>query len=180
MAYTLHGYGDGGPTLGISRTMDAVKVALTRAIARDGRFTANVLGPHCVARTRHMPEGWQLVIDRVRLAKAKPYCGNHPGPCAAGTRKKRLTILEWDDWVAFHIIVNDVLDRLEVTADVWTNPSETLSTGKKLWIRKDNRRRVRFDWSEQWRGGLNFPLRVWNAGTPDQFESPRECAAGGV
>ena len=176
MAYTLHGYGDGGPTLGLSRTMDAVKVALMRAIARDGRFTANVLGPHCVARTRHMPEGWQLVVDRVRLVKKKP----SERACRLPT-----TYLQWNDWVAFHAIVNDVLDRLDVTADVWTNPSETLSTGKKFWIRKDNRRRVRFDWSEQWRGGLNFPLRVWNAGTPDQFESPiradvRECAAGGV
>jgi len=181
MAYVVLGY---GPSAEDSRTMEATRVALQRAIERDGRFTATIPLVSFARRTRHLPQGWQFNVERVRL----PYCGAHPGPCAVpfgGPRKMAShKYLEWDDWVAFHALVNDVLDRLEVTVDAWTNPRELLSTGSKMWIRRDNQRRVRFDWTEQYRGGISRPFQVWNAGTPDQFrpesDGPFDYATGGA
>lgn len=187
MAYTVFGYSQSTTVMDASRTMEATRVALQRAIAQDGRFGATLTPITFAPRTRHLPQGYSLTIQYVRLKKAKEYCGQHPGVCIVDPRfphkKANYKYLEWDDWVAFHGLVNDVLDRLEVTADAWTNPRELLSTGSKMWIRRHNKRRVRFDWDEKFIGGLRGPARVWNAGTPDQFAAAdsvtKRMVAGG-
>lgn len=121
-------------------------------------------------------EGHILELRRIRLAKPKPYCGQHPGPCAVvfGKKKPVSTYLEWDDWVRFHKMVNDILDLLQADCDVWSTPHDCKGP---MWIRKGAERRVRYDWEQ--RG--NF--RVWNQGTPDQFikepnDSPSCFSAG--
>ena len=129
------------------------------------RFTARieVIGSH-----KHT----DIVMKPIRLKEKKLYCGQHPGECQATGRKQRASrCLEWDDWVEFHGLVNDVLDKLKVSADVWSKPPEKLSQGTKMWIRKGLRRRVHYSWESDWQsndfGGRE--VRVWNHGTDDQF-----------
>lgn len=116
-------------------------------------------------------EAWQVptfYMSRIRLTTPKPYCGNHPGPCQVNPfiqrKKPRATWLEWDDWVVFHTMVNNVCDSLQVYANVWTLPQDARG---KFWIRKGYRPRQRYDYEEAYvRGDLT---RVWNTGTIDQF-----------
>jgi len=108
--------------------------------------------------------GESVVLKPVRLVAPKPYCGQHPGECLAGGPKKKGRWLEWDDWVAFHGVVNDALDAMHADADAWTNPAERLAQGKKMFVRKDNRRRVHFEWEEEWDDRLSQGVRVWNPG----------------
>lgn len=65
----------------------------------------------------------RIEIGKVRLRVAKDYCGNHPLPCPVRPWQphqahKKLTYLEGADWVAFNDMLNDVLDKLKVSADV--------------------------------------------------------------
>jgi hypothetical protein len=113
--------------------------------------------------------GHIIELRRVRLLTPKPYCGNHPGECAVGGPKKTMSYLEWDDWVRFHAVVNDVLDSLGADADVWSTPQDVKG---QMWIRKGTSRRVRYDWEESF-NRFGLPLRVWNQGTPDQFAGYR-------
>ncbi len=178
-----------GVLLDAHQVLYAAREALKRAIERDGRFTATLNQVDHMPRGRKRSAGYQFTIERVRLTTAKPYCGQHPGECLVnpffGPRKKaNHKYLEWEDWIAFHEIVNDVLDRLQVEADAWTNPQEPISEGKNFYVRRDNKRRRRWEWEERY-VGMRL-LRVWNAGTPDQFEPDyveevRELAqAGGM
>lgn len=110
-----------------------------------------------------------IVVRPVRLREAKPYCGQHPGPCEVSIvprPKKKTTYLEWDDWVEFHNLINDLLDKYHVTADVWSTPFDARG---KFWIRKGDARRVLWDWHENEMG-----QRVWNPGTSDQFLTPED------
>lgn len=114
--------------------------------------------------------GQDVILKPVRLVKAKPYCGQHPGECVVGGPKKKLKLLEWDDWVAFHGLVNDALDVLKFEADAWTNPPERLERGSKMFVRRNNRRRVRWDWEETERNQYRA-VRVWNPGLDEsQYE----------
>jgi hypothetical protein len=107
-----------------------------------------------------------LEVKPVRLRKAKPYCGNHPGECPIGGGKKpNATYLEWNDWIKFHKLVNAVLNKHCSNADVWSTPADVRG---KMWIRKDNKPRKNWDWTEDYSSGRM--IRVWNQGTPDQFE----------
>ena len=109
-----------------------------------------------------------LYMQAIRLVNPKPYCGQHPGPCQLNGRPKPKTrLLEWDDWVAFHNLVNAFLNQRHVKANVFTTPRETRG---KFWIRKNLNPRIRYDYDEESRGGFLVPLRVWNNGTPDQFK----------
>ena len=130
--------------------------------AKDGRF-----------RPRLTIEGGEIHI-KVRLQAPKPYCGQHPGECAIspfGERVKRSgSWLEWDDWVQFNDLVNDVLDGLKACAEVYSVPPEKMDKGKKFYIRRGRARRVRWDWEEQPGPGWQ-PLRIWNHGSPDQFQA---------
>lgn len=108
----------------------------------------------------------KILISSVRLREAKSYCGQHPGPCAVGGPKKKSRYLEWNDWVAFNNMVNDVLDQLNVKAEVWSTPAEDIDKGRRFWVRRGLKRRVRWDWTQ----GDSPIQRTWNHGSPDQFE----------
>lgn len=143
---------------------DQVKAALLAAVAKDGRF--RILGTS-EGEVQALPT---LYLHRVRLADKKPYCGNHPGPCEINPfrpqeKKKNTVYLEWDDWVAFHGLVNKVLNKLRCHADVWTLPQDARG---RFWIRKDLSPRVKFDYTEEYVGGR--PLRIWNTGDSSQFQ----------
>lgn len=106
---------------------------------------------------------------KVRLTAPKPYCGQHPGECAVGGPRRKGTWLEWDDWVDFNDLVNDVLDGLRACAEVYSIPPETMDKGKKFYVRRGRARRTRWEWHER-ATGYGVPIRVWNHGSPDQFE----------
>jgi hypothetical protein len=163
MAYTIR---IGAPDENtVYRIITALHVATNMS-----RFSAAYNGPTFVPATRKHPALWDVTVRPVRLFEAKPYCGQHPGECLLDRKRPSSRLLEWDDWVEFHGLVNDVLDAAHIKADVWSNPAEPLSSGKKMWIRRDNKRRVRFDYDVDTRPGRMFQDRIWNAGTPDQFE----------
>jgi hypothetical protein len=135
---------------------------LFRAIKDDGRFSVG-------SKTICVEAGYQTIkLNRIRLITKKSYCGNHPGPCDAINRGRKMnaTYLEWDDWVAFHSIVNGALDSLQVEADVWTLP---LDVSGKFFIRRGMKARVKFDYDTEY-NTVGRSVRVWNTGTPDQFE----------
>lgn len=109
-----------------------------------------------------------IFVKNVRLRKAKPYCGNHPGVCqiipGRPTKKPNSTYLEWDDWIKFNNLVNSVLNKYKANADVCSLPHDVSG---KMFIRKNNKPRLKWDWEEQYINGRM--IRVWNQGTPDQF-----------
>jgi hypothetical protein len=151
-------------TIRITDTHDAtaIREALAATLRADGRFTADL----DLGKTR---KGFEIYVSRVRLVKAKEYCGQHPGPCPVdGRPKKRYRYLEYEDWIAFHNLVNGLLDAARVEADVFSKPQET---DKRMWMRRGLLARVRYDWHEVMSlPGGRRPVRIWNHGTPDQFE----------
>jgi hypothetical protein len=60
----------------------------------------------------------RITVTQVRLRAPKPYCGAHPGACLVERPHRNLRFLEGADWIAFNDLVNTVLDRLDVDADV--------------------------------------------------------------
>jgi len=95
-----------------------------------------------VHEMRRFPRGKRSVVSlhKIRLKHSKGYCGNHPGACALtgdAAPHRRGNWLEGADWVAFHDMVNDMLDAAKVQANVH-------SAGRRFWIRRGNQRRVRF------------------------------------
>lgn len=164
---------------------DKVLEALRTAILKDGRFKVHsfVAQPYHTTRAERAMLGEKAYVlpgiflrgpsgfgGAVRLTKTKPFCGNHPGPCEINPfrgpqKKKNSSTLEWDDWVAFHTLVNRVLNRAKASANVWTKPQDAKG---KFWIRKGMMPRVRYDYTEEY--GRYAPLRIWNVGTPDQFQ----------
>jgi len=150
---------------GKESTQSKVLSYLNARMAKEGIFRAT-LTPFVDKYGRHC-----IKVKPVRLVKAKPYCGNHPGPCAInpffGPRKKpNSTYLEWNDWVKFHNLVNRVLNRFHVNADVWSTP---LDVRGKMWIRKGRKARILYDWTERF-DEFGRAIREWNKGTDDQFE----------
>lgn len=110
--------------------------------------------------------GYRIELRRIRLKAAKPYCGQHPGECAADGRKKlNATYLEWDDWVEFHGVVNNCIGLSGLEADVWSTPQDCKGP---MWIRKGARPRVRWEYEEKV-DRFGRPIRLWNQGTDDQF-----------
>jgi hypothetical protein len=147
---------------------------LQEAIMLDGRFRVDTWCDEVIHQGRGKARRAYKVVafKGVRLTTKKPYCGNHPGPCLLGGRKKPTTnLLEWDDWVAFHTLVNRFLDKRMISANVWTTPQDVKG---KMWIRKGLQGRVRYDYTETYPqfAGIRTvaPLRVWNQGTEDQFQ----------
>lgn len=85
--------------------------ALANAINRS-RFTATLI---------QIKHGFE--IGTVRLRQSKDYCGNHPLPCPVRPYQAHKPhihskCLEGADWVAFNDMLNDVLDKLRVSANV--------------------------------------------------------------
>lgn len=135
----------------------AVAAALVAFITKDGRFTCNFV-----------PAGTDIKVECVRLAQAKPYCGQHPGVCEFPNRPRpRMKYLEWDDWVEFNTLVNAGLDALEVAGDMWSNPREAIDKGAKMWLRRAGKTRQRYDYETTYMHGR--PFQTWNHGSQDQF-----------
>jgi len=148
-----------------------VRTKILRAINKDGRFCVGGFSElenlNAGPREGSRKLGVALKFRNIRLTERKPYCGNHPGPCVLGGKKKPNSFrMEWDDWVAFHKLVNDSLNRCWPDTDVWTLPQDVSG---RFWIRKGKFPRICFDYDEQPTTSV-FPLRVWNKGTADQFE----------
>jgi len=167
MAYTIKIHTD-NETL-----VNKVQFSIEKALNKDNRFLATIepagfiyKGPRVGSRKT----GYGLTLRRVRLRVKKNYCGNHPGVCVVnpylGPQKKPIaSYLEWDDWVAFHSVINDCLDKMKIDADIWSTPHDVKG---KMWIRKGTQRRVKYEWEEKQTNHWQ-PLRIWNQGTPDQF-----------
>lgn len=107
-----------------------------------------------------------LTLSKIRLKASKPYCGNHPGPCAlSGHRpEKKGRSLEGADWISFNEAVNSYLDTHQVEALVTSRP---LELRKPLIIRKGRLRRVHY--------GCSYPFAngnaVWEAeGLPQDYQ----------
>ena len=176
--YTIQLLSQEGKGISLGR----LALALQRAIARDERFRVGTMRQELSTLTRRERAEagvslWQvptIYLQCIRLTAKKPYCGNHPGPCYVGPlgerQKPNSTLLEWDDWVAFHTLVNEVCDHLNLSANIWTLPRDVRG---KMWIRKGLSSRLRWDYEEQWEPRRSQPLRVWNTGTPDQFQKTR-------
>jgi hypothetical protein len=112
-----------------------------------------------------------IIVKPVRLRQGKAYCGQHPGSCLVNpffgpTKKPVAKWLEWDDWVKFHGLVNAVLNRLRIHADVWSTPTDVRG---KMHIRKDMSPRIKWEWTESFTK-FGTPIRIWNQGDESQFK----------
>lgn len=165
------------------KTAVGVVRALTNKCEVDGRFVIQQMETTAteVLSVRAKKNGAKprqlVVLHRIRLTKNKPYCGQHPGECVIGIigilgarPKPALRCLEWGDWVRFNELINDVLDKMGACAEVWSRPRELPIRGQssnKFWIRKENRRRRRWDWESEWNGMRE--IRRWDMGSESQF-----------
>src|SRR5580698_5490072 len=117
---------------------DQVLEYLEARLIKEGKFRATL------ERGIDMKSRYTILIKPVRLVKAKPYCGQHPGACLLSERPKpKSTLLEWNDWVAFHGLVNRVLNKFRANADVYSTPTDVKG---KMWVRKGTKARKRYDW----------------------------------
>lgn len=95
-----------------------------------------------------------IKIKDIRLVEARKYCGNHPNECEIGGGGRMGKYLEGADWVEFNDTINDILDALEVSANVGTAVCK---------VRKLNRRRTYYGSHMQGR------FWQWNMDEPDDF-----------
>lgn len=166
MAYTIQ-FLKGG-----NEKRDRVLADLTTRLANDGRFLCHFqLGEAKTTRDDRKLVGKVyslpcILVENVKLTEKKPYCGNHPGECPVSDKPKpKSTRLEWDDWVAFHALVNRSLNKYKADANVWSLPRDVKG---RMWIRMGRMARLRYDWTESY-DGYGRAIRYWNQGTPDQF-----------
>jgi len=178
MAYRIKVHAIVGYTHTISNAVGALMATLQRETEAAGFKvgdydyvgSTNGRGPRDGSR---LP-GYVVDLRKIRLMKAKPYCGNHPGECVAVGRRTKAgakpasNCLEWEDWVRFHEVVNNVLDRYHVSADVTTAGAD-VDQGRLLFCRRGLKRRLRYDWTETSRSTFNAARPV-NHGSLDQFE----------
>lgn len=110
---------------------DAGKVGVTLArYITKSRFTCRI-----------DRSGKRVKLSQVRLLESKPYCGSHPGACVVGgQRHARRNCLEGADWIGLNEMVNDVLDILNLSADV---------ASIVCIVRKGPCRRIRYDMFQQ-------------------------------
>lgn len=169
MPYTIAPL-DGTPVARLCKTIQT-------AIDRDGRFEATLT---ILGKVPGRPYKDGIAIKPVRLRQTKLYCGQHPGECLIGPTK-RSRFLDWEDWVAFHDLINRILDRTKVSADAWSNPAESIDSGKKMWIRRGLSGRIRWDWhddpNDRFGGVFRNVNRIWNHGSADQFRMDEQVAA---
>jgi hypothetical protein len=124
-----------------------------------------------------------IKIETVRLLTAKEYCGNHPNACELphghGHRNRRTNYLEGADWVEFNDLLNDVLDKLHLAADVASSIC-VIRRGRQRRTRYGSRRDGRF-WQWEKTGHLdqdyrdccglfNPPASDFPEGTPGRYK----------
>lgn len=95
-----------------------------------------------------------VTLHNIRLKHKKRYCGSHPNFCEVEGGRMG-TWLEGADWVAFNDLLNDVLDILDVKANV----SSTICI-----LRKGKLRRIHYGSHET--GLVNQPYE-WNRDEDD-------------
>src|SRR5947209_8616203 len=79
-------------------------------------------------------KGVEVRLFSIRLKMSKGYCGNHPGARRViGRKHAPHKFLEGLDWCSFNDMVNDLLDRLDLDADVRSTT---------CWVRKGGKRRT--------------------------------------
>jgi hypothetical protein len=66
-----------------------------------------------------------IEMRSIRLRVAKPYCGQHAGPCQVDRPLRKSRYLETHDWIDLHKIVNDAHDKCRVQADIHTTRVDT-------------------------------------------------------
>lgn len=82
----------------------------------------------------------------------------------AKTHKRRGRVLGWEDWVEFNDAVNDVLDELNISANV-------KSLGGKFNIREKRQRKTRADWrplASENVGSMMYPQTRRDAWSPEK------------
>ena len=136
--------------------LDYLKSVIEAAI-EDSRFTA----------TLSQTSKTKIKIEKIRLRDSKPYCGNHPASCRIEVKSAWRNYLEGVDWVSFNDGINDILDRLGISANVWTSI---------CIIREGRSRRVAYtaqpngEWAKYgltWNYcGREAPASDWPGGTP--------------
>jgi hypothetical protein len=162
--------------------IDKLAQSLIARIQKDGRFRVNHLEVGTVKTSREdrrtLGKVWTMpaiLMKGIRLTKKSSYCLQHPGECLIDPftgklpPKKNATFLDWDNWIAFHNLVNGLLNQRHASANVWTNPMELLAPDKKrMWIRRGKQARIKWEWETSYN---NYGRRVqtWNSGTIDQF-----------
>lgn len=161
-----------------------IRDELCRHIRLDGRFRLPDVNPRGIDSVEQVYHGrgkarkphWRIVIKGVRLTSAKPYCGQHPGEClinpftGRAPEKRNGSWLEWDDWIQFNNLVNDFLDKLPHPSEAWSCPPEQMDKGRKFFFRRNDKPRTQYDWDEKM-NRYGQVLRIWNHGTPDQFQT---------
>lgn len=136
---------------------------------------------HLSITWRRGPRGRNVVdVLDIRLAEAKPYCGNHPDACEVGIGKpRRAKFLEGADWVDFNDRLNDVLDRLDVDADVASavcnirqgRQRRTCYTSEPTFGRQTQWVKVGSSYDyEDWCGRSGAPASDYPLGTPGSYE----------
>jgi len=122
-----------------------------------------------------------IKIVGVKLRHKKEYCGNHGGPCVrphTGPHRKYF-YLEGADWVEFNDSLNDICDRLGVSANI---------TSSVCVIRRGECRRVEYEikngepgqeWlreghTENWIGRV-APDSTFPEGTPGVYKTNYFC-----
>ncbi len=82
-----------------------------------------------------------LELSAIRLRSAKPYCGQHAGPCRVTfpRRHKVGCWLEGADWVGWGDMLNDFCDRARIKADIWSHGAEFY---KPYFVRRGAARRT--------------------------------------
>lgn len=128
---------------------------------RFGRFKAMVY-----MATYPRSDKLGIRIDNIRLRRAKPYCGAHPGPCPGngGRRVRTYHYLEGLDWVAFIGLVNDVLDTFEANCRFFSFNRESREGGR-YYLRRGRRRRIGYPYERPDR------FAFWTNGTALDFEN---------
>jgi len=160
MAYTVKLNG------GTYEQAEKVRLALIAKLEKSKTFKANcepVQFFYKGSREGSRAEGYGFTIKKVRLRKAKPYCGNHPGECfvtpgVAPRKKPVMSLPEWDDWVKFNNFVNALLNRLRKNADVWSMPPDARGI---MWMRKGLKARKVYNWTTD---AQNPRLKHWDRG----------------
>jgi hypothetical protein len=149
--------------------------ALQARIQKDGRFRVNHLEVGSVKTSREdrrtLGKVWTMpaiLMKGIRLTKKSSYCGAHAFPCPVGAPKKNATFLDWQNWIEFHQVVNSLLNQRHCSANIYTNPPETLDQGNRMWIRRGMQARVRWD-VEGHMNNYGRMEEVWDHGTPSQF-----------
>lgn len=128
-------------------------------------------------------------IPKVRLRAPKEFCGNHPAACEVGNphhRKGRH--LEGADWVQFNDELNNILDRMNVSARVQSaqvilrkGPVRRTHYGHRYpgqgnaeWLKDSDRE---WDWEDA-RATRPHPISTFDEGTPGIYRRAGHAKVG--